>query len=670
MGAMAKNETQNSQAKPGEGKISSRQTPPEEHHASAIVHLEACLNNGPQSVHKSRGAVTVAAYKAPNKREVYLQIVCSAAIVAAESTILTSTGPWPPSRGTASMTLGPGIDIPAKIRTTEFTYLKRKTKGTLRLHIEQEAKELNELNTRICRLEHLQRIRNTRNQVGSLHDGSGEWPQRIAHRSTHFVDKTSLKRPCPALNAPRETLLRPSLILKGAEAPSTGMEKGDVTAEEAPSTAKTKNDPLAERVLAIKMAMLPGIIECPNAYREAPQENMSGIEISKGAVAAAAAEAEPDVEAAEGPIHASRGARDTTVEAARANENADLGAALSARRATATFDTTATLADSDTATTNTTPLSPCRRRITRGAPMAVFAECHSYRARHKAMGSFQADFATMQGLNQGCLKLFHQIIPPGRVFKRETPRGPNVEPTTRSKSKPSPGGIWIAVGVLIGHRAEITTTCLVWKEMVKANTTQERYQVWKVMLQTMDPTSKPWYWKEDIQNATNVGNSHRGHFSINDPDDGDEIKDDRHKKTLEAAERKLPAIKRGEGVVDDDMPTQQEWEDKGDQSSQDPSRAPLSTPEAQHQSGSATPESITPNDCGGSSGASDNDSTLKVPPSGPEEPDDTTKESIEYKGIGGAIQKSLERLQQGHPFKFKRTISKSPMISAKSPSLD
>lgn len=45
MGAMAKTETQNSQAKPGEGRMSSRQAQPEEYHASAIVHLEACLNN-------------------------------------------------------------------------------------------------------------------------------------------------------------------------------------------------------------------------------------------------------------------------------------------------------------------------------------------------------------------------------------------------------------------------------------------------------------------------------------------------------------------------------------------------------------------------------------------------------------------------------------------------
>lgn len=45
MGAMAKTETQNSAAKPGEGKMSSKQAQPEEYHASAIVHLEACLNN-------------------------------------------------------------------------------------------------------------------------------------------------------------------------------------------------------------------------------------------------------------------------------------------------------------------------------------------------------------------------------------------------------------------------------------------------------------------------------------------------------------------------------------------------------------------------------------------------------------------------------------------------
>lgn len=45
MGAMTKTETQNSAAKPGEGRMSSKQAQPEEYHASAIVHLEACLNN-------------------------------------------------------------------------------------------------------------------------------------------------------------------------------------------------------------------------------------------------------------------------------------------------------------------------------------------------------------------------------------------------------------------------------------------------------------------------------------------------------------------------------------------------------------------------------------------------------------------------------------------------
>lgn len=47
------------------------------------------------------------------------------------------------------------------------------------------------------------------------------------------------------------------------------------------------------------------------------------------------------------------------------------------------------------------------------------------------------------------------------------------------------------------------------------------------------------------------------------------------------------------------------------------SEAQQSTPEHQHQSGSAAPESTTPNNCGGSSGASDNGSTPQVPPSGP-----------------------------------------------------
>lgn len=45
MGAMSKSENHNSAAKPGEGRMSSSQAQPEEYHASAIVHLEACLNN-------------------------------------------------------------------------------------------------------------------------------------------------------------------------------------------------------------------------------------------------------------------------------------------------------------------------------------------------------------------------------------------------------------------------------------------------------------------------------------------------------------------------------------------------------------------------------------------------------------------------------------------------
>ncbi|KAF3768057.1 hypothetical protein M406DRAFT_98141 [Cryphonectria parasitica EP155] len=47
MGATAssRSDTSNSAAKPGEGRMSSKQAQPEEYHASAIVHLEACLNN-------------------------------------------------------------------------------------------------------------------------------------------------------------------------------------------------------------------------------------------------------------------------------------------------------------------------------------------------------------------------------------------------------------------------------------------------------------------------------------------------------------------------------------------------------------------------------------------------------------------------------------------------
>ncbi|KAG6362712.1 hypothetical protein INS49_007805 [Diaporthe citri] len=88
------------------------------------------------------------------------------------------------------------------------------------------------------------------------------------------------------------------------------MAKSDVAAKEAPSAPKIKNDPFAERVLAIKIAMLLSTVECPSAYHEALQENMSSFEGSEGAVAAAAAaaaaEAEPGVEATEGPADASR----------------------------------------------------------------------------------------------------------------------------------------------------------------------------------------------------------------------------------------------------------------------------------------------------------------------------------------------------------------------------
>lgn len=110
------------------------------------------------------------------------------------------------------LSMAHGIDMPSRMRTTEFQYLKRKKEGILRLHIAQEATELNELNTKIRRLEcllnldarptdykslhafnvhtvfetdhapntpkmdlvsHLQRIRSTRNQVGSLYTKPG-----------------------------------------------------------------------------------------------------------------------------------------------------------------------------------------------------------------------------------------------------------------------------------------------------------------------------------------------------------------------------------------------------------------------------------------------------------------------------------------------------------------
>lgn len=48
----------------------------------------------------------------------------------------------------------------------------------------------------------------------------------------------------------------------------------------------------------------------------------------------------------------------------------------------------------------------------------------------------------------------------------------------------------------------------VWKEMVQPKTVQKPYQVWKIMLQTMDPTSKPWYWKDDTHNGITTEDSH------------------------------------------------------------------------------------------------------------------------------------------------------------------
>lgn len=101
---------------------------------------------------------------------------------------------------------------------------------------------------------------------------------------------TPLKRPCTALNSVMAPLLSPSLIPKGAEAPWA---------------AKIKNDPLAERVLAIKMAMLLSTIDCPAG--DTLQVTIHGFATHDRATAAAAAEAEPDVEGAQSPAHASHG---------------------------------------------------------------------------------------------------------------------------------------------------------------------------------------------------------------------------------------------------------------------------------------------------------------------------------------------------------------------------
>ncbi|KAI7774090.1 hypothetical protein LA080_009293 [Diaporthe eres] len=96
---------------------------------------------------------------------------------------------------------------------------------------------------------------------------------------------------------------------------------------------------------------------------------------------------------------------------------------------------------------------------------------------------------------------------------------------------------------------------------------------------------------------------------------------------VEAEERELPANqnKRGEGMVDEQMPTQQERP-----MSIEISGPQQSIPEHQHQSGSAAPESTTPTICGSSPGAFDNGSTPQVPPSGPEEPDIDAMKDIQY----------------------------------------
>lgn len=106
-----------------------------------------------------------------------------------------------------------GIDAPSRIRTTDFNYIRRKRMEVLKQHILQEAAELNELNRRIRWSEcflfcsfpaieytsrhgldvytvfqtnpdrlpakkgnlalYLQRVRNTRNQVGSMYTRPG-----------------------------------------------------------------------------------------------------------------------------------------------------------------------------------------------------------------------------------------------------------------------------------------------------------------------------------------------------------------------------------------------------------------------------------------------------------------------------------------------------------------
>lgn len=47
----------------------------------------------------------------------------------------------------------------------------------------------------------------------------------------------------------------------------------------------------------------------------------------------------------------------------------------------------------------------------------------------------------------------------------------------------------------------------VWKELVKPTGIKEPYPVWKIMLQTMDTSSKPWYWSENMQDANTIGDA-------------------------------------------------------------------------------------------------------------------------------------------------------------------
>lgn len=64
MGAMSKteNQAQNSAAKPGEGRMSVKQAQPEEYHASAIVHLEACLNNSGGGLEELQAVLLLATF--------------------------------------------------------------------------------------------------------------------------------------------------------------------------------------------------------------------------------------------------------------------------------------------------------------------------------------------------------------------------------------------------------------------------------------------------------------------------------------------------------------------------------------------------------------------------------------------------------------------------------